>query len=57
MVTFGCQTSHLVVEHLRYNRFNHVVPVNRIFVVMSCLEVDAEISNEIAFSMTVLRDF
>ena len=26
----------LVVKHLRYHRFNHVVPVNRICVIMSC---------------------
>ena len=48
---------HLVVKHLRYHRFNHVVPVNRICVVMSCLEMDMVKSHEIAFSMTVQRDF
>ena len=30
----------MVVKHLRYHRFNHVVPVNRLCVVMSCLEFD-----------------
>ena len=35
----------------------HVVPVNRICVIMSCLEMDVGESNEIAFSMTVQRDF
>ena len=48
MVTFGCQAS---------NMFNHAVPVNRICVVMSCLEMDVGKSHEIAFSMTVQRDF
>ena len=37
--------------------FNHVVPVNRICVVMSCLEMDVVNSLEIAFSMTIQRDF
>ena len=37
--------------------FNHNVPVNRICVVMSCLDMDVGKSHEIAFSMTVQRDF
>ena len=49
--------SHLLVSHIWYNRFNHVVPVNRICVVMSFLEMDEGKSHEIAFSMTVQRDF
>ena len=36
--------------------FNHAVPVNRICVVMSFLEMDEGKSHEIAFSMTVQRD-
>ena len=48
--------SHLVVKHLRYHKFNHV-PVNRICVVMSCLEMSIGKTHEIAFSMTVQKDF
>ena len=48
---------NLVVKHLRYHSSNHVVPVNRLCVVMSCLEIDVGKSHEIAFSMTVQRDF
>ena len=40
-----------------YYRFYHGVPVNRICVVMSCLEMDVGKSHEIAFSLTVQRDF
>ena len=36
---------------------DHPVPVNRICVVMSSLEMDVGKSHEIAFSMTVQRDF
>ena len=36
--------------------FNHVVTVNRICVVMSCLEMDVGKFHEIASSMTVQRD-
>ena len=36
--------------------FNHVLPINTICVVMSCLEMDVRKSHEIAFSMTVQRD-
>ena len=37
--------------------FNKVVPVDRICVVMSCLEMDVGKSHEIAFSMTVSEGF
>ena len=37
--------------------FNHVVPVNRIRVAMSCLEIDMGKSHESAFIMTVQGDF
>ena len=37
--------------------FNHCAPVNIICVVMSCLEMDVGKYHEIAFSMTVQRDF
>ena len=47
----------VIAKHLRYLRFNHVVSVNRICVVMGCLEMDVGKSHEIAFSMTVQRDF
>ena len=33
--------------------FYHVVPVNRICVILSCLEIDVGKSQEIAFSMTI----
>ena len=36
---------------------NHVVPVNRSCVIMSCLEMNVGNSHEIAFSVTVQRDF
>ena len=36
---------------------NHVVPVNRSCVIMSCLEMDVGKFHEIAFSMTVQGDF
>ena len=48
---------YLLVKHLKYHRFHQVVPVNRICVVMSCLEMNVGKSHEIAFSMTVKRDF
>ena len=47
----------LVAKHVRYHRFNHVVPVNRICVVMNCLEINMGKSHESAFIMTVQRDF
>ena len=47
----------LVVKYLRYYRFSHAVPVNRNCVVMSCLEMDVGNFYEIAFNMTVERDF
>ena len=47
----------LVVKYLRYYTFNHVVPVNRNCVVICCLEMDVGNFYEIAFSMTVQRDF
>ena len=37
--------------------FNHVVPVDRICVVMSRLEINVGKLQEIAFSMTVQRNF
>ena len=37
--------------------FNHAVPVNIVWIVMSCLEMDVEKPHENAFSMTVQRDF
>ena len=37
--------------------FNHVVPVNRNCVIMSCLEIDVGNFCVIAFSMTVQGDF
>ena len=40
-----------------YHSFNHAVPMNRVCVVMSCLEMDVGKSHGIAFSMTVQRDF
>ena len=36
--------------------FNHAGPVNRICVVMSCLEMDVGKFHEIALSMIVQRD-
>ena len=47
----------MVVKHLRYHSFNHAVPVNRVCVVIDCLEMDVGKSHEIAFSKTVQRDF
>ena len=41
IVSFFCnQWLHLVVNHPRYLRFTHVVPVNSIRVIMRCLEID-----------------
>ena len=50
MVTFGCQAS-------KVSQVNHVVPVNKICVVMSCFEMDVGKSHETALSMTVQRNF
>ena len=44
---------HFFVMYLRYHRFNHVIPVNRNCVVMSCFDMDVGNFHEIAFSMTV----
>ena len=49
--------SYLVFKHLRYNRFNHVVHVNRICVVMSCQEIDMGKFSKTVFSLTFHRDF
>ena len=58
IASFLCNKwSQLVVKHLGYHRLNHVVPVNRSCVIMSCSEMDVGKSHEIAFSMTVQRDF
>ena len=37
--------------------FNYVVPVKRICVIMSCLEMDVGNSHEMAFSLQIQRDF
>ena len=37
--------------------FNYVVPVKRICVIMSCLEMDVGNSHEMTFSLTIQRDF
>ena len=47
----------MVVKHLRYNRFNQVVAVNRICSVRSCLEIGVGNSHEIAFSVTIQKVF
>ena len=60
IASFLCnQRLHLVVNYmyLRYRRFTHVVLVNRICVVMRCLEIDMGKSRETASDMTVQRDF
>ena len=36
--------------------FNYVVPVKRICVIMSCLEMDVGNSHEMAFSLTIQRE-
>ena len=56
--SFLCnQWLHLVVNHLMYHKFIHAVPVNRICVVMRCLEIDMGKSRETAFDLAVQRDF
>ena len=40
-----------------YHRFNHVVPVNRSSVIVSCLEIDMGKSRETVFGLTIQRDF
>ena len=47
MVTFGCQAFQVL----------HVIHLDRLCVVMGCLEMDVGKYHEIAFDMAVQRDF
>ena len=42
---------------LGISAFNHFAPVNRICIVMSCLENDIRQSREIVFGLSFPRDF
>ena len=59
IASFLCNSEwlHLVFKHLRYHRINHVVTVNQICIVMSCLEIDMGKSGGTVFSLSFQKDW